>query len=262
MSGTARGYFRRAFRCGLTAAWVLGAIVPTARAESVTVAVAANFLSPVQALEAEFEAATGHEIVIVAASTGQLYAQIVSGAPFDVLLAADQQRPRLLAEQGRADAATQFTYAVGRMALWTREPALRDRLTLDLLADGDFRWLAIANPQLAPYGAAAQQALEALGFWQALERRIVRGENIAQTFVMAETGNAELGLVALSQAITYQGAAAYVVVPSELHDPIRQDAILLRRAQTSPAALAFMQFLRGPAMGAILERYGYDAAAE
>lgn len=249
-------------RCRFAAAFLLGALASTVHAGSATIAVAANFLSPLEALEIEFEASTGHEIVIVAASTGQLYAQIVSGAPFDVLLAADQERPRMLADDGRADAASLVTYAVGRLALWTRAPALLDGLTLDTLRDGRFRWLAVASPELAPYGAAAREVLEALGLWKVLQPRIVRGENVAQTFVMAETGNAELAFVALSQALAYRGSAAHVTVPTELYAPIRQDAILLQRARENPAAVAFVKFLRSPAAAAVIERYGYGVAAD
>jgi molybdate transport system substrate-binding protein len=226
--------------------------------EPLTIAVASNFASPLQALQSEFEAASGHQVRIVAASTGQLYAQIVNGAPFDVLLAADEERPRALGEEGWGEPSSRYTYAVGRLALWTRDPKYMDALTLDVLSRGDYRWLAIANPDVAPYGVAAQQLLAALGLWETLQTRLVRGQNIAQTFLMAATGNAQLGLVALSQALAYEEhAAAYVVVPRELHEPIRQDAILLKSARDNPAALAFMQFLKSPAAQALIEQYGY-----
>jgi molybdate transport system substrate-binding protein len=231
-------------------------------AGEVTVAVAANFLEPLRAIGTEFEAATGDELVIVAGSTGQLYAQIVNGAPFDVLLAADSERPALLAEQARGDPATRFTYATGRLALWSRRPDLVDPATLTQLDTLDFRWLAIANPDLAPYGKAAEQTLEALGVWSALApARIVRGQSVAQAFAMAQTGNADLGLVALSQAIAYEGEASYAIVPDTLHEPIRQDAILLRRAADNPTAHALVEFLRGAAAAAIMTRYGYSAGA-
>lgn len=227
-------------------------------AESVTVAVAANFVTPLEALEVEFEAATPHDLTIVAASTGQLYAQIVNGAPFDVLLAGDVERPRLLAEQGAGDPGSRFTYAIGRLALWTRAPALREGLSLETLGRDDFRWLAIANPEVAPYGLAAQQTLESLGLWEALQPRLVRGQNIGQAFVMAESGNAELGLVALSQALAHDGPSAYVTVPPERYAPVRQDAIVLERARGNAAAAAFVEFLRAPAAKAVIERFGYD----
>ena len=188
---------------------VLGSLSPAfggiAGAEEVTVAVAANFIGPSRALEGEFEAATGHEVELTSGSTGRLYALIVNGAPFDVLLAADRERPRRLAEEGFGDAASVFTYAVGRLVLWSAQAErIGERPLADVLDDG-FRWFAIAEPEVAPYGAAAKQALEALGAWESTEPCLVRGQNIAQTFAMVETRNAELGLVALSRALSYDG---------------------------------------------------------
>jgi molybdate transport system substrate-binding protein len=228
-----------------------------ADAESTIVAVAANFLAPAEAVRQEFEARTDHEVVIVSGSTGQLYTQIVNGAPFDILLAADQARPEQLAKNGLGDTATRFTYAVGRLALWTREPAYLDRVELDLLENGAFRWLAIANPDLAPYGVAAREMLTALDLWQTLQPRIVQGQNVGQAFAMTETGNAELGLIALSQAMTYESRAAYITVPRHLHAPIRQDAILLRRARSNQAARAFIAFLDGPVAAQLIDEFGY-----
>lgn len=246
----------------LAAFLVVGAtVLSTARADEATIAVAANFLAPLGALVAEFESATPHRITITSGSTGQLYAQITNGAPFDILLAADQERPRLLAEAGTGDASSVFTYAVGRLALWSRDPDLVDEDTLAGLAGLDFRWLAIAEPDVAPYGAAAKQTLENLGVWASLGPRIVKGQNIAQTFAMVETGNAELGLVALSQALAYEKPASYAVVPSSLHDPIRQDAILLRRAVENPAAVGFLDFIQTAPAREILDRYGYSTPA-
>jgi molybdate transport system substrate-binding protein len=226
-------------------------------AADVQVAVAANFLAPLRALEVEFERTTDYELVLIAGSTGQLYAQIVNGAPFDILLAADRERPRLLAEQGIGESASIFTYAIGRLALWSREPNRVDEALLGDLDGADFRWLAIANPELAPYGAAARQTLEALGIWDAIQPRLVRGQSIAQTFALVETRNAELGFVALSQAIGYADDASYVVVPEALHAPIRQDAILLERGARSAAARAFIAFVASPAAASIVERFGY-----
>lgn len=243
---------------GLLCLLVLGATWQPVRAEEVTVAVAANFLGALQALEPEFEAATDHELAAVAGSTGQLYSQIVNGAPFDVLLAADRERPRLLADQRRGDPGSRFTYAVGRLALWSRQPDRVGPSTLRNLREERFRWLALAEPDIAPYGAAARQTLERLGAWDAIAGRIVRGQSVAQTFAMVETGNAELGFVALSQALAYTGPASYRVVPAELHDPIRQDAILLLRAGDNRAARDFLEFLRGPAAAGIMRRFGYE----
>lgn len=227
------------------------------RTDDVQIAVAANFLAPLRALEAEFERTTEHDVVVIAGSTGQLYAQILNGAPFDVLLAADQERPRLLAERGAGISSSVFTYAVGRLALWSRAPRRIDEALLGDLASADFRWLAIANPALAPYGAAAEQTLEALGVRDALASRLVMGQSIAQTFALVETRNADLGFIALSQALEYGGEAEYMIVPDSLHEPIRQDAIVLERGGHNPAVHAFVEFLRSSAAATVIERYGY-----
>jgi molybdate transport system substrate-binding protein len=245
------------FMPGLLSFLVGGAVSLAAQAEQATVAVAANFLVASQALELEFEAATGHQLVFTSGSTGQLYAQVVNGAPFDVLLAADQERPRLLAERDLGDPASVFTYAIGQLVLWSSDA---DRIAQGALADNfvsDFRFLAVSEPGVAPYGSAARQTLENLGLWSGLQQRIVRGQNVAQTFQMVATGNAQLGLVALSQALTYPGQASYQVIPSGLHDPLRQDAILLRHGAGNAAAVAFLEFLKQPAAAAILHRFGY-----
>jgi molybdate transport system substrate-binding protein len=240
---------------GLFAALAAAAV----HGESATVAVAANFIAPIEALADDFSAASGHELVIVGGSSGQLYAQIVNGAPFDVFLSADQLRPQQLIDAGLADGGTRFTYAHGLLVLWSR----RSELLLDgleVLGTSRYRWLAIANPALAPYGAAARQALERLELWPALRTRIVRGQNIGQTFAMVETGNAELGLIALSQALTYDGAADYVEIPPSLYDPIRQDAIALPRAEANTAARSFLGYLRSDAARAIITSFGYSVA--
>jgi molybdate transport system substrate-binding protein len=237
----------------------LGAPAAAPHADEATVAVAANFLVPLRALATAFEMTSDHEIVVVAGSTGQLYAQIVSGAPFDAFLAADHERPRQLAAARLGLADSVFTYAAGRLVLWSRDPGLVRDDTLSKLPDLGFRWLAIAEPDVAPYGAAARQALVELGHWSVIEPRIVRGQNVAQAFAMAETGNAELGLVALSQALAYGGDASYRVVSPGLHDPIRQDAILLRRGAENAAARAFLEFVRSSDAASIIERFGYSA---
>ncbi len=239
------------------------ACLPTARAGEVRVAVAANFATPLEALRPRFEAATGHTLRVGAgASTGKLYAQIVRGAPWDVLLAADQLRPRLLEEQGHAVPGSRFTYATGRLSLYTASPppaATAEATPAELLRAGAFRRLAIANPALAPYGGAAAQALRALEVYEALAGHLVFGENIGQTFALVATGNAEFGLVARSQVsapgIDLPGRA-WDIAPS-LHAPIRQDAVLLASAADVEAAKAFLTFLRGAEARALLERFGY-----
>lgn len=228
-----------------------------ALAESATIAVAANFLAPLEALEPLFEEATGHELVLVAGSTGQLYAQIVNAAPFDVLLSADAEHVERLVADGLAEAPTRSTYAVGRLALWTRDGERFAPLGVETLRRSDYRWLAIANPELAPYGLAAQQTLTKLGLWDSLKARIVRGQSIAQTFAMAETRNADLALVAFSQALSYQGVADYFEIPSELHAPLRQDAVLLTRARDNAAARAFVEWLRSPPAAEVIASFGY-----
>ena len=247
-------------RVGLFGLLCIGALSEFVQAEEVTIAVAANFLIPSRALEAEFEAATDHQVVITSGSTGQLYAQIVNGAPYDILLAADQERPSLLAEQDLGDSSSVFTYAIGQLALWSNNAERVREETLNRLLEVEFRWLAIPEPRVAPYGNAARQVLENLDVWPALETRIVTGQNVAQTFAMIETGNAQLGLVALSQALAYEGPASYQVVPSMLYEPIRQDAILLQRAVENSAAHEFLEFLKTPIAAEIIERYGYSVA--
>ena len=238
-------------------AGLLLASMGRAAAAEATIAVAANFIAPFERLARQFAAAEPHSVTMVSGSTGQLYAQILNGAPFDALLAADQSYAARLAAEGHALAATQFTYAVGRLALFTREPERFAPLGTATLARTDFRWLAIANPDLAPYGLAAKEALVSLELWEPLAARLVQGQNIAQTFAMVETRNAELGLVALSQVVAYEGAASYVEIPETLHEPIRQDAILLSRGSDNPAAQAFFDFLASDEARATIETFGY-----
>lgn len=237
------------------AAWLL--VADPAAAEQATVAVAANFGDAIEKLRQRFEATEPHELVLVRGSTGQLYAQIVNGAPFDVLLAADTDRPRRLIEAGHAVADSRFTYARGRLVLWSARPEIFDEFTLQILAGRQFRRLAVANPALAPYGAAARQALQNLGYWQDLEGRIAYGQNVAQAFAMAATGGAELGLVALSQAVAFEGRAAYLPIDPSLHDPIQQDAVLLVHGANNAAAIALLGFLRSAHAGRLIRESGY-----
>lgn len=243
------------FGCALTV--LSGLVSLTVHADEATVAVAANFSRPMGRLETAFESATPHEITVVTGSTGQLYAQILNGAPYDLFLAADRERPTRLAQNGWASPGTQFTYALGQLALWTREPSLMNDLSLDTLADGEFRRLVIANPLLAPYGLAARETLEAMGLWASLQARIVRGENVGQAFAMVESRNAELGLIARSSALAYSRPATSVPVPERYHEPIRQDAVLLTRGESNPAADAFVQFLKSAQASEIIREAGY-----
>ena len=241
----------------------LGALIATsATAEQATVAVAANFASPMEKLVSDFERTTAHDVTTVLGSTGQLYAQILNGAPYDVFLAADHQRPALLGRRGPAESGTQFTYALGQLVLWTAEPRLVSDFSLDALTMDDYRHLAIANPLLAPYGLAAMEVLEHLGLWESHQPRIVRGENIGQAFSMVSTRNAELGLIALSLAMTYVGPATYATIPPEYYEPIRQDAILLSHGRENAAAVAFLDFLNEASARRIILASGYRLPAD
>ena len=234
----------------------------SAQAGEVRVAVASNFSATIHALKPDFEAATGHRMRISTGSTGKLYAQIRNGAPFHVFLAADVRRPRKLDEAGLVAEGGRFTYARGRIALWSRDP---ERVKgPNTLAGGDFRHLAIANPRTAPYGLAAKQTLQALGRWQTLKDRLVRGENIGQTHQFVASGNAELGFVALSQITgpNKPKAGSRWLVPQDRHEPIRQQAALLADAAEHPPALAFVRFLKGTQATAVIRGFGYTIPGE
>lgn len=238
----------------------LGALaLACAHAETVTVAVASNFTAPMQKIAAAFEQDSGHKAELAFGSTGKFYAQIKNGAPFGILLAADEATPKKIATEGLGDGATRFTYAIGQLALWSKQAGYVDAEG-KVLAKGDWRHIAVANPKLAPYGAAAMQTLEKLGLTGQVQARIVQGENIAQTYQFAASGNAELGFVALSQ-VTQDGQlreGSAWVVPAALHDAIRQDAIVLKSGAGNAAAAALMQYLKGEKARAIIQSYGYS----
>jgi molybdate transport system substrate-binding protein len=236
--------------------------VKTADAAVIRVGVAANFASTLALLAERFEQRSGHRVVLSSGSTGKLYAQIKHGAPFDLLFAADVERPRRLEEEGDGVSGTRFTYAAGRIVLWSPLPDRVDPAGKVLGEDG-FNKLAIANPVTAPYGLAAQQTLQQLGVWQAVQSRIVRGENIAQTFQFVASGNADLGFVALSQvrAKNELGGSSWEV-PTDLYQPIEQQVILLRRAREPEAAEQLLAYLRDTEVREILKRFGYGAAAD
>lgn len=220
-----------------------------------TIAVAANFADAATALKQDFESRTDHGLQLVFGSTGKLYAQIRNGAPFDAFLAADTERPRRLEREGVAIMGTRFTYARGALALWSPRQGIVDDAG-KLLESGDYRFLAIANPSLAPYGAAARQVLERLGLWSALQQRLVFGENIGQAFQFVATGNADLGLVALAQlSDPYRPAeGSRWIVPETLYDPIEQQAV---RLSDHPAAVSFLDYLRSEPAHHQIARYGY-----
>ncbi|MEO8250451.1 MAG: molybdate ABC transporter substrate-binding protein [Burkholderiales bacterium] len=227
----------------------------------VSVAVAANFTAPMRDIAAAFERESGHGVQVSTGSTGKLYAQIKNGAPFQLLLAADADTPERLVREGLAAPDSRFTYAIGRLALWSAQPGVVDP-TGDVLRGGGFDRLAIANPRLAPYGAAAVEVLRGMGIELALEPKIVQGENIAQTWQFVSTGNAQLGFVALSQIMKdgkIASGSAWVV-PQTLYAPIRQDAVLLASGADLPAARKLMAFLRGEKARSIIESFGYRLA--
>jgi molybdate transport system substrate-binding protein len=240
-------------------ALILIAGAGSASAEEALVAVAANFKDVIDRLEADFERRTEHVLEVTTGSTGQLYSQVVHGAPFDVLLAADQERPERLEREQHTVAGSRFTYAVGRLVLWSPDPEYIGADGAATLEQGGFRRLAIANPDVAPYGAAAIEVLEALELADTLRPRIVMGEDIGQTFAMIATGNAELGFVALSYVLSPQNErrGSRWDVPADLYSPILQDAVLLDHGADNAAAAAFMEFLQGDEARAVIEEFGY-----
>jgi molybdate transport system substrate-binding protein len=243
----------------ILAAGALGlAATSAAQADQTNVAVAANFTDAVTEIAEAFQEKTGHEAVLSFGSTGQLFTQITQDAPFEVFLAADVERPTKAVDEGFAVPGTQFTYAIGKIVLWSKDPELvQGEATLK---SAGFTKLAIANPLTAPYGAAAVQAMEGLGVYEALEPKIVQGTNIGQTFQFVETGNAELGFVALSQVVNDTEGSRWDV-SDDLYDPIKQDAVLLEKGADSEAAKAFLEFLKGLEAAPIIARFGYGTAA-
>ncbi|MBI5279496.1 MAG: molybdate ABC transporter substrate-binding protein [Burkholderiales bacterium] len=228
------------------------------RAAEVTVAVAANFTAPMQEIARSFEQDTGHKAVLAFGSTGTFYAQVRNGAPFHVLLAADEETPLRLQQEGLGVAGSRFTYASGALVLWSRQPGLIDGKG-EVLRGGGFQRIAIANPKLAPYGRAATETLEQLGLAAALRPKIVQGENIAQAYQFVATGNAQLGFVALSQVMA-EGRMAQGsgwVVPTGLHAPIRQDALLLAKGKDNAAAHALLAYLKGDKANTLMRSFGY-----
>ncbi|MBU1306309.1 MAG: molybdate ABC transporter substrate-binding protein [Alphaproteobacteria bacterium] len=242
---------KRVFVLGLLASLALSSL---AHADSVSVAVAANFTKVAEELAPLFTAETGHTVSYSFGATGQLYTQISQGAPFEVFLAADDERPSKAVAEGLAVEGTVFTYAVGALALYSTSLDLSDGKAV-LAADG-FAKLAIADPATAPYGRAAMEALEALGLTAAVTSKLVTGENISQTLQFIETGNAELGFVAASQVV---GKSGVWPVPADLYQPIRQDAVLLKTGEANPAAKAYLDFLKSDKALAVITTAGYAA---
>lgn len=231
----------------------------SAHADEVQVAVAANFTAPIQALAASFEQDTGHKLVASYGATGQFYTQIKNGAPFEVFLSADDSTPQKLDNEGDTVKGSRFTYAVGTLALWSPQAGYVDA-NGEVLKRNQFKHLSIANPKAAPYGLAATQVLAKQGLSDQVKDKLVEGQNITQAYQFVSTGNAELGFVALSQIYkdgkVTRGSAW--IVPAALHDPIKQDAVILNKGKDSAAAKALVEYLKGPKAAAVIKSYGYE----
>lgn len=230
--------------------------VAPAAAATVQIAVASNFMEPAKEIAATFTAQTGHRTNLSFGPSGQIYVQLTHGAPFEIFLSADKERPQQTEKDGFSVNGTRFTYAVGRLVLYSTRPGYVDA-NGKVLTRGDFEHLAIADPAIAPYGLAAVQSLRKLGLYDRLKPKTVQGSSIAQTFQFVQTGAAEIGFVALSQVINRPDGSRWIV-PATLHSPIDQQAVLLKTGANNPAAKAFMTFLKSQTARAIIRRYGYE----
>jgi molybdate transport system substrate-binding protein len=236
---------------GVMAASLIGS---NAFAAQTNVAVAANFTDAAKEIATTFKQKTGHDAVLSFGSSGQLYTQITQDAPFQIMLSADEERPKKLISDGLGVADSQFTYAIGKLVLWSKDPNLVTGEAT--LTSGAFAKLSICNPVAAPYGAAAVETMKSLKLYDALQPKLVEGANIAQAFQFVATGNAEIGFVALSQLRGDSGGSRWLV-PQNLYKSIKQEAVLLKKGANNEAAVAFMAFLKGPQARAIIEKYGY-----
>jgi molybdate transport system substrate-binding protein len=247
--------FAPACLASLLAVFAIGAV----QADEVQVAVAANFTAPIQAIAADFEKDTGHKLVAAYGATGQFYTQIKNGAPFEVFLSADDTTPEKLEKEGDTVKGSRFTYAIGTLALWSAKEGYVDAKG-EVLKNNEYQHLSIANPKAAPYGLAATQVLEKLKLTEATKAKIVEGQNITQAYQFVSTGNAELGFVALSQIYKdgkVSSGSAWIV-PASLHDPIKQDAVILNKGKDNAAAKALVEYLKGPKAAAVIKSYGYQ----
>ena len=228
-------------------------------AAEVHIAVAANFTAPINEIAAAFEKASGHKVIAAFGPTGGLYTQIKHGAPFEVFLAADDSTPARLETEGEILAGSRFTYAIGKLVLWSASAGYVDAQG-EVLRRNEFNHLSIGNPKTAPYGLAATQVLARLGLSEAVKPKLVEGTNITQAYQFVATGNAELGFVALSQVFKdgqISGGSAWIV-PEDMYEPIRQDAVILNKGKDNPAAAALVDYLKGPKAAAVIKTYGYD----
>jgi molybdate transport system substrate-binding protein len=233
--------------------------VPAANAAEIQVAVAANFTAPMKVIAADFERDTGHKVQMAFGSTGNFYAQIRNGAPFELLLAADDETPAKLVKEGAAVTGSQFTYAIGKLVLWSPKAGVVDDKGA-VLTRADIAHVAYANPKLAPYGAAAIEALKALGVLDAVQRKLVQADNITQAYQFAATGNAEVAFVALSQVYRdgkFSEGSAWVL-PANLYGQIRQDVVVLDKGRASPAANALAAYLKSDRARSVIRAYGYE----
>ncbi|MFT0879670.1 Molybdate-binding protein ModA [Rhodopseudomonas palustris] len=237
------------------AAFAAGLASAPALADSAKVAVAANFTEPVKEIAAAFKAKTGHEVVLSFGASGQFYTQITQDAPFEVFLSADSARPKKLAEEGLGVKDSVFTYAVGKLVLWSKSPGVVKGE--ETLKQASIAKVSICNPAAAPYGAAAVETMQALKLYDDLKPKLVEGANITQAYQFVQTGNAEIGFVALSQVIGDKDGSRWMV-PQNLYKPITQDAVLLKKGEANAAAKAFLDFLKGPESRAIIEKFGYE----
>ena len=235
---------------------LMGLSAPPALAADTQVAVAANFTEPAKEIAAAFKAATGHTAVLSFGASGQFYAQMAHGAPYEVFLSADADRPKAAERDGLGVVGTRFTYAIGRLVLFSKTPGLVDPAGA-VLASGRFNKLSIADPAAAPYGVAAVQTLKKLAVYDRVRPKIVQGSSITQAYQFVATGAAEVGFVALSQVVNEPGGSRWLV-PAADHAPIDQQAILLYTGEKNPAAKAFLDFLKTPAAIAVIKRYGYE----
>jgi len=237
----------------------LAALSFRVHADEVQVAVAANFSAAAQKIAAQFEKDTGHVVKLSFGATGKFYAQIEAGAPFDVLLAADQATPGKLVTEGKAVPTTLHTYAIGKLVLWSADPALVDA-SGDVLKSGKWKHLSVADAKLAPYGQAAKETLAALKLMDAVQSRVVTAENIGQALQFVQTGNAELGFVALGQVQPPDGArpaGSMWVVPANLYAPIRQDGVVIATSKVAKAATQFVDYLASDKAREVIKAYGY-----
>jgi molybdate transport system substrate-binding protein len=232
----------------------IGLATGRANAGETNVAVAANFTDAAKQIAAAFKEKTGHSAVLSFGSSGQFYTQITQDAPFQVFLSADEERPKKLVEEGLGVADSRFTYAIGKLVLWSKKPNFVKGE--ETLREATFAKLSICNPVAAPYGAAAVETMQSLKLYDTLKPKLVEGANISQAFQFVDTGNAEIGFVALSQLAGNDSGSRWMV-PQDLYKPIRQDAVLLKKGASNEAATAFMNFLKGPEARAIIEKYGY-----